>query len=117
MRNLWDYGPPLVDRIWGIRGSYYDIPKAIFYLLKGDYKLGLVILLPPGSHRHSESFGGGGGGGGAKCTLNSPEGQGKIYFTHTQRVQVPKNWVLGFWVIVIIVQVLGKYMIIRYLDH
>ena len=27
-------------RIWGIRGSYYDIPKAIFYLLKGDYILG-----------------------------------------------------------------------------
>ena len=34
----------------------------------------------------------------------------------TLRVQVPKNWVLGIWVIVIIVQVLGKYMIIRYLD-
>ena len=33
-----------------------------------------------------------------------------------QRVQVPNNWVLGFWVIVIIVQVLGKYMIFRYLD-
>ena len=26
------------------------------------------------------------------------------------------NSVLGFWVIVIVVQVLGKYMIIRYLD-
>ena len=26
-----------VDRIWGIWGSYYNIPKAIFYLLKGDY--------------------------------------------------------------------------------
>ena len=25
-------------RIWGIGGSYYKIPKAIFYLLKGDYK-------------------------------------------------------------------------------
>ena len=34
----------------------------------------------------------------------------------TQRVQVPNNWVLGFWVIVIIVQVLGRYMIIGYLD-
>ena len=30
--------PPRVDRIWGIWGSYYNIPKAIFYLLKGDYK-------------------------------------------------------------------------------
>ena len=30
--------PPLVDRIWAIWGSYYNIPKAIFYLLKGDYK-------------------------------------------------------------------------------
>ena len=26
---------------------------------------------------------------------------------------VPNNWVLGVWVIVIIVHVLGKYMIIR----
>ena len=34
----------------------------------------------------------------------------------TQRVQVLNNLVLGFWIIVIIVQVLGKHMIIRYLD-
>ena len=34
----------------------------------------------------------------------------------SQRVHVPNNWVLGFSVIVIIVQVLGKSMIIRYLD-
>ena len=34
----------------------------------------------------------------------------------TRRVQVPNNWVLGFWAIGMIVQVLGKYMIIRYLD-
>ena len=33
-----------------------------------------------------------------------------------QRVHVPNNLVLGFWVIVILIQVLGKYMIIRYLD-
>ena len=33
-----------------------------------------------------------------------------------ERVQVRNNWVLGFGVIVIVVQVLGKYMIIRYLD-
>ena len=26
-----------MDRIWGIRGSYYNMPEAIFYLLKGDY--------------------------------------------------------------------------------
>ena len=32
------------------------------------------------------------------------------------RVHVPNNWVLGCWVIGIVVQVLGKYMIIRYLD-
>ena len=31
-----------------------------------------------------------------------------------QRVQVPNNQLLGFWVIVIIVQVLGKYM--KHLD-
>ena len=33
------YSPPLVDRIQGIWGSYYHIPKAIFYLLKGDYRV------------------------------------------------------------------------------
>ena len=32
------------------------------------------------------------------------------------RVQVPNNQVLGFWVIVIVVLVLGTYMIIGYLD-
>ena len=32
------YSPPQVDRIWGIWGSYCNIPKAIFYLLKEDYK-------------------------------------------------------------------------------
>ena len=37
-------------------------------------------------------------------------------FPLTQRVQVPNNWVLEFWVIGIVVQALGKYMIIRYLD-
>ena len=31
------YSPPQVDRIWGIWGSYFNIPKAMFYLLKGDY--------------------------------------------------------------------------------
>ena len=30
--------------------------------------------------------------------------------------EVPNNLVLGFWVMVIIVQIVGKYMIIRYLD-
>ena len=34
----------------------------------------------------------------------------------TQRVHVPNNLVLGIWVIVIVVQVWGKYMIIWYLD-
>ena len=34
----WGYSPPEVDRIWGIWGSYSNIPKAILYLLKGDYK-------------------------------------------------------------------------------
>ena len=33
------------------------------------------------------------------------------------RVQVPNMQVLGIWVIVILVQVLGKYMIIGYLDR
>ena len=35
---------------------------------------------------------------------------------NTQRVQVPNNLVLGVWVGGIVEQVLGKYMIIRYLD-
>ena len=34
----------------------------------------------------------------------------------TQRVHVPNNQVLGIWVPVILVQVLGKYIIIGYLD-
>ena len=37
----WTCSPPSVDRIWGIWGSYYDMPRAIFYLLEGD--------LPPGT--------------------------------------------------------------------
>ena len=36
--------------------------------------------------------------------------------TITQRVRVPNIWVPGIWVIVIIIEVLGKYMIIGYLD-
>ena len=32
------YSPPQVDRIWRRWGSYYNIPKAIFYLIKRDYK-------------------------------------------------------------------------------
>ena len=31
--------PPEVDRIQDIWGSYCSLPKAIFYLLKGDYML------------------------------------------------------------------------------
>ena len=34
----------------------------------------------------------------------------------TLRIHVPNIWVLGIWVIVIIVQDLSKSMIIRYLD-
>ena len=33
-----------------------------------------------------------------------------------QKVQLPNNLVLGFWVIVSLVQVLGNYMIISYLE-
>ena len=38
-RTRQEYSPPSVDSICVIWGSYYDIPKAIFYLLKGDYRL------------------------------------------------------------------------------
>ena len=34
--EAYDYSPPQVDRIWGIWASYYNRPKAIFYLVKGD---------------------------------------------------------------------------------
>ena len=49
--------------------------------------------------------------------LGSPHGL-ETSFSLSQRVHVPNNLVLGFWVIVIIVQVLGKYsyIIIEYLD-
>ena len=36
------YGPLLVDRRWGIWGSCYNIPKAMFYLLEGDYRASRV---------------------------------------------------------------------------
>ena len=31
------YSPPSVDRVWVVWGSSYNVPKAIFYRLKGDY--------------------------------------------------------------------------------
>ena len=31
------HSPPSLDRIWGIWGSHNNIPKTVFYLLKGDY--------------------------------------------------------------------------------
>ena len=40
----------------------------------------------------------------------------RILESQSPRVHVPNNWVLRVLVIVIIVQVWGKYMIIRYLD-
>ena len=33
------YSPPQVGRLWGMWGPYYNIPKAISYLLKGDYTM------------------------------------------------------------------------------
>ena len=39
------FSPPGVDRIWGIWGPDYDIPKTIFYLLKGDYSFALLASL------------------------------------------------------------------------
>ena len=32
------YSPPYLDRIWGIWGSCYNIPQAVFYLLKGNVR-------------------------------------------------------------------------------
>ena len=31
------YSPPYVDGTWGIWGSYFNLPKTIVYLLKGNY--------------------------------------------------------------------------------
>ena len=42
-----------------------------------------------------------------------PSGLG---FRVSLRVHVPNTWVVGFWIIAIIVQALGKYMIFGYLD-
>ena len=36
-RSPKPYSPPQVFRILGIWRSYYNVPKARFYLLKGDY--------------------------------------------------------------------------------
>ena len=44
--------PLMVDRLWGIWGSYYTIPKAIFYLLRGDCRV--VIVLGEGSYCSTE---------------------------------------------------------------
>ena len=33
------YNPPQVDRIWDIWGSYYNIPKVMFCLHKGEYTI------------------------------------------------------------------------------
>ena len=86
--------------------SYTEIPiYPIFYLRNGDYRCcegsffeKLVCLKESmgviGCYWHSGRWG---------------------QEAHTQRVQVPNNKVLGIWVIVIIIQILGKYMIIRYL--
>ena len=43
-----------VDRIWGLWGSYYNIPKAIFYLLKEDYTTCHAVLhvCPPYPNVH-----------------------------------------------------------------
>ena len=48
-----------------------------------------------------------------EMTRSHSVAQGLAY---TLRVRVPNNLVLGLWVIISIVDVLGKYMNIRYLD-
>ena len=40
LKTLDPIVPLQVDRIPGIGGSYYNMPKAILYLLKGDCKSG-----------------------------------------------------------------------------
>ena len=62
-----------------------------------------------------EGRGGGGGGGGEGGLVG-----GIPYLLGFKglgfRVQASNNWVLGAWLIIVVVQVLGRYMNIRYLD-
>ena len=37
--GILGYSPPEVNRTWSIWGSYHNISKAIFYILKGHYRL------------------------------------------------------------------------------
>ena len=49
-------------------------------------------------------------------TIGLLRAKAEMVFIIAQRIQVPNNEVLGCGVIIIMVQVLGKYMIVRYLD-
>ena len=52
------YIPPSVDRIWGIWGSYYNIPKAVFYLPSRDYQdLGFRVYSSGGRTQSAPTYG------------------------------------------------------------
>ena len=69
--SLVDYSPPKEDRIWVIWESSYNIPKAIIYLLNGDYTLVMVMLQSPADQEHDRHH--------AKGRINNIESeQGKI---------------------------------------
>ena len=38
LENIQENSPPSADRIWGMWGCHYNLPKAIFYLVKGGRK-------------------------------------------------------------------------------
>ena len=40
--TIWGLG--FKDSIWGFWGSYYNLPEAIFYLLKGNYMFVAMTL-------------------------------------------------------------------------
>ena len=40
------YSSSEVDRRWGMWRSDYNMPKAVFYLLKGDYSIWGVVDFP-----------------------------------------------------------------------
>ena len=60
-----------VNRMWGIRGSYYNIPRPIFYLLKVDYMPFFLCA--------------------AKCSKLTPFGEGRVGKPNGASTAVPLN--------------------------
>ena len=117
--------------LWDILGSYYNIPKAIFDLLKGDYRvyvfkpsawLGFSCPKPPNLHilkpmnTYPSDFAVGGCQPQPDCLLQTKCGS-LSHLNSALRVQVPKNKCLLFRVTNnCSAGFRGRYMIIGCLD-